>query len=280
MKKRLFSFALSFLLVLLFFGCPQTPSTETQQVPINKNSLSTSSGNASIILQEDGTIVIKGANIKIMSSGELMLVGKPIGMNPPENPPENTNSHPPGEIPEEPAENFSRSNNLLSTREIFGIANRNHPISVGGEAQMLPLPTKKGETVAVVILYYNEPFQQGKEIVYPPHHKITINAETGAVIENKAVTPSDFGMSQAEPEPVEGFGLDPNLTSDEFWYLVDRFYAISPAVWQMYKTGSVPNRDILKQYHAIFRRIAKAPLIHYYEAVAPDLFDWLSRKLG
>jgi len=70
------------------------------------------------------------------------------------------------------------------------------------------------------------------------------------------------------------------MTSDEFWYLVDRFYAISPAVWQMYKTGSVQNRDILKEYHAIFRRIAKAPLIPYYEAVAPDLFDWLSKKLG
>lgn len=275
MKKRLFTFALSFLLLALFVGCPKTLPRQTQGAPLNQNSLSTSSGNASIVLQESGNIIIKGANIRIMSSGELMLVGKPIGMNPPES----TNPHLPDEITEEPSKNISLSNNLLSTREIFEIANRNYQISVGGEAQTLPLPTKKGETVAIVILYYNEPFHFGKEIVEPPHHKITIDAGTGEVIENHEVTPPDFGMSQANLEPAEGFGLDPNMTSDEFWYLVDRFYEISPRVWEMYKTQSVQNRDILREYHVIFRRIAKAPLVPYYKIVASDLFDWLSKKL-
>ncbi len=84
-------------------------------------------------------------------------------------------------------------------------------------------------------------------------------------------------MPQAIVAPIEGFGLDPNMTSDEFWNLTDRFFEISPLVWKMYKNESTLKKmDIIKEYHAIFRRIAKAPLIPYYEAVAPDLFDWLS----
>lgn len=297
--KKLIITALSFVLIATVFGC--VPKIETQHVFITKSSLSTSSGNASIILKDDGTIEIKGVNIEIVGSGKLTLVGNPIE----ENPIEEANNNLPDEATEEsisleearqlydnamageatgePADHLPDAKIFKSTREIFKIAYMNYEIHAGGEAQMLPLPTKIGETVYIVILYYNEPYHLGKEIVYPPHRKITINPATGEVVENTAVTPMDFGMSQDAMAPTEGFGLDPDMTSDEFWYLRDRFFEISPLVWEMYNTESTDLRFqdmyILREYHAIFHRIAKAPLVPYYKAVASDMFDWLSKAL-
>lgn len=307
MKKLIIVALSSMFISMMFIGC--TPKKiEKQHAVITKNSLRSNSGNASIILKDDGTIEIKGVNVEIVGAGKLILVGKQIEMNPVEDEINNLTDDATEESlgledarqayveaiqafdNEVADEGISESDNHLpdakifkSTREIFAIAEKNYQLHVGGEARTLPLPTKTGETVYIVMLYYLEPYHLGKEIVYPPHRKIVINPATGELVENTEVTPTDFGMSQDAMVPAEGFGLDPDLTSDEFWQLRDRFFKISPLVWEMYKNESTHPRfqdmDILREYHAIFRRIAKAPLVPYYEAIASDMFDWLSSAL-
>ena len=63
--------AVFFALIAMLVGCAPN-KTETL------NALSTRSGKASIILREDGTIEIKGINIEIVGSGQVVLKGNPL----------------------------------------------------------------------------------------------------------------------------------------------------------------------------------------------------------
>lgn len=176
----------------------------------------------------------------------------------------------------------SNTQSLKSTEEIIYIAHMSYGIHTG-VAMTLPLPIKIGQKLHIIIFFYKEGMRPGEEIVYPPHHKIAIGAATGNVIENTPVTPKNLGVTKDPNIATEGFGLDPSMTADEFWSLVDRFFEISPFVWKIYKTGLTrqSNRDleVIREYNSIFHRIAKAPLIPYYEAVASDFLEWLSKVL-
>ncbi len=79
--KRHCILSISALLIIMIVSCA-SQIKETQHAHSTRNSLSTSSGKASIILREDGTIEIKGVNIEIVGSGQVLLEGKPIALNP------------------------------------------------------------------------------------------------------------------------------------------------------------------------------------------------------
>lgn len=289
--KRLIIISASSVLLIFLSGCVPKKA-EIKHVYFTKSSLSTSSGNASIILKDDGTIEIKGAVIKIISSGEMVLIGKPIASNPIEEESNTVSKDPAQAQHDDPAGGFTgghkknilKATKYLSVHEIFEKAAMTYAIHAGGEAQMLPLPIKRDGTVQIVILYYNEPLYPGKEIIYPPHRMMTINPETGEVLGNRKVTPADFGFPKTAMGPMEGYGLDAHMTSDEFWHYIDQFHVISPLVWELYSAESRQvsdeDKDLLMEYEEIFRRVAKTPLIPYYKAVAPDLFEWLSKTLN
>jgi hypothetical protein len=179
--------------------------------------------------------------------------------------------------------NISGPTSFKSAEEILYIAQKSYGIHAG-VAESLALPTKIGQKVHIVVLYYREGMRPGEEIIYPPHHKITIDAATGKVVENRPVTPRDLGVSKDPGAATEGFGLDPAMTADAFWDFYDRFINISPAVWEIFKTGETQLSDqdleVIKEYNAIFLCIAKTPFLPYYKAVASDFFDWLSRALS
>ena len=164
--------------------------------------------------------------------------------------------------------------------EIIGLAARHHGI-VGGEAHSLPLPVRKGPALHGVVFFYGEGTRPGEEIIYPPHHVVTIDAESGAIVESRDCIPADFGVSQDPDARTEGFGLDPDLTPDEFWDSFDRFLEISSAVWEIYATGAMSldprNVELVREYDSILRRITKEPLRPYCEAIAPDFYEWLGR---
>lgn len=175
---------------------------------------------------------------------------------------------------------MSRARRFRTAEEIIGQANEHHE-GMSGEAEALPLPIKQGSDVHGILLYYKEGMVPGEEIVYPPHFMVTIDASTGDIIESKSCVPSDFGVPQEPGVPTEGFGLDTDMSVDEFWDSMDRFMEISSAVWEIYATGAATldprNADIVREYNSIYKRIAKEPLIPYYEATAPDFFKWLSQ---
>ncbi len=180
------------------------------------------------------------------------------------------------------SQKISSTQSFKPTEEIIYIAQMSYGIHTG-VAMTLPIPTKIGQKVHITVFFYKEGMRPGEEIVYPPHHKITIGAATGNVIENTPVTPKDLGVPKALDAATEGYGLDPAMTSDEFWNLVDRFFEISPIVWEIYKTGltrpSNQELKVIREYNSIFRRIAKAPLLPYYKAVASNFLEWLSKVL-
>ncbi len=168
---------------------------------------------------------------------------------------------------------------LKSAEEILYIAQKGYGIR-SGDAMTLPMPTKVGQQVYIIILYYREGMRPGQEIIYPPHHKVLINAASGKVIENSPIRPGDLGVPMAPGTATKGFGLDPKMTPDEFWNLFDRFYFISPTVWEIYQKGnnqlSAQDLKILQEYNSIFYRIGKKPSLPYYTAIASDFLNWLA----
>jgi hypothetical protein len=167
-----------------------------------------------------------------------------------------------------------------SARDVLAAASEAHqPRS--GEAEALPLPRSRG--VDVVVLYYREGMRPGEETVYPPHHQVTVDAATCEVVESRPCTPAELGVAKATGEPTAGFGLDPSMPAAEFWERMARFRDLSAAVWELYADGVAQldpsGRALVADYAACLRRVTKAPLTPYYEAVAGDFLEWLERVL-
>jgi hypothetical protein len=162
-------------------------------------------------------------------------------------------------------------------RELTDIASSKLGLSTG-VAETLPLPRRVDDSMRVIVMHYREGLKP-RESVYPPHSIATIDAATGEIVEARNCLPADLGVAQQPGEPTVGFGLDPEMTGDDFWELTDRFLDISPQVWEIYARGStqLPSEDLdlVLYYRFLYSRIAKAPLIPYYEAVAADFFEWM-----
>ncbi len=177
----------------------------------------------------------------------------------------------------------SAMNRLLSVRELLVIAGRTSSRALPVEtATSLPMATMSEGRLQVVVLYYKEISRPGKERkTYPPHHIMTLDPTTGEVIKFTECTPKDFGLDQRSNEPEIGYGLDPKMSGAEFQSFKRRFQEISPAVWELFGSGRATldmNAKVLtKEYHTIFLKIAKKPLIPYYKAVATDFFNWLDK---
>ncbi len=148
-------------------------------------------------------------------------------------------------------------------------------------ARSLPLATRSGSTVKVVILYYKESVIPKKEIVYPPHHIMVLDSVSGEIVRFESCSPKDLGVNKPAGVPEEGYGLDPEMSADDFWEKVDRFLDLSRTVWEVFALGTTTvdwkTAIVLREYYSLFRQIAKKPLMPYYQAVAKDFLDWLNR---
>jgi hypothetical protein len=148
-------------------------------------------------------------------------------------------------------------------------------------ARNLPVVTREQNHLNMIILYYKESTIPNEQTMYPPHYFIAIDIVTGKVLRFEPCAPKDFGMDKSANVPEQGFGLDPQMTGDEFWDKTDKFLDLSSAVWEVFDSGcnSLGSREVavVKEYYGIFKRIAKKPLLPYYHAVAQDFFDWLEK---
>jgi hypothetical protein len=173
----------------------------------------------------------------------------------------------------------------LPARDLIAASNRASDPRTG-DATALPLPraVRPDRPLRVVVLYYREGMRPGEETVFPPHHQVTLDATTGRVLESTPVTPAALGVARDPGVPTRGFGLDPAMTASEFWERTDRLMELSAPVWALYATGASAldegNRNLVAEYETCFRRIAKAPLLPYYEAISGDFLAWLARVLG
>jgi len=172
-------------------------------------------------------------------------------------------------------------NTLKSARELLEIAGDASSKVLSDEtAESLPLATKSGSTVRIVILYYKESMRPGEEIMYPPHHIMIIDAESGKIVSFKPCSPSELGVNKSLDVPEKGFGLEPQMNSTEFWRKTDHFLELSQIVWITFALGTIPDSQtvaIIREYYSLFKQIAKKPLLPYYKAIAPDFLNWLSQ---
>jgi hypothetical protein len=149
-----------------------------------------------------------------------------------------------------------------------------------GEGATFPVPCDGGVAArTVTVLYY---YQPGRQLVYPPHFRLDFDAVTGELAAAGPVTPADFGSDQAPDAPVDGFGLDPALTGDEFRQYHRQLEYLSPHVWLLYFLYAQEELDpvfldLVRRYREVFARVAFAPLLEYYTVVASEYFAWLER---
>jgi hypothetical protein len=172
---------------------------------------------------------------------------------------------------------------FMSAEAICASAEESHEAGVGA-AIALPLPSGSGQEIEITLLYYQEALDPTRELLLPPHFLVTVDPRAGKVLQGRACVPLDFGVEDEPEEPIEGFGLDPEMSAEVFWILRDRFYELSSPVWALYASGStrltLDEVAMIREYHSIFHNIAKAPLIPYYEAVAADFFEWMGEVLS
>ena len=150
-----------------------------------------------------------------------------------------------------------------------------------GEAVFIVPKLDETSSLRLVVLYYREP-SDGKESVFPPHQMVIVDPRSKEVVESKPCTPREFGVDQEAGQPIEGFGL--RVTVNEFWDRKIRLKEISPTIWDLYAEGNTQlepeARDLVREYFTCYQRIAKAPLIPYYEAIGEDFFRWIEKVLA
>ena len=161
-------------------------------------------------------------------------------------------------------------------REIQGAtASAVLPVEV---AYTLPFPKKTEAGIMVEVLFYNEKGPPGQRVVSLPHYAMHLDPKTGIILRFWAIRPEEMGI--VEPlTPVPGAGIDPNLTSDEFFILRQRFLDISNVVWEAYASGKsefeASAKAIIKEYETLFLRITKREVAPFYVASSPHFFNWL-----
>jgi hypothetical protein len=148
----------------------------------------------------------------------------------------------------------------------------------GGPALSLPLPRRRA-AVEVVFMVYAEAVRQGAEELVPPRALLVFDPRTGALIAEQPCRPRDFGVD-AEPDARSvGFGLE--LRGAEYRAGRDRLLAIATGVWESF-AGAAPLDSAavarVREHDEIFARIAKKPLLPYYESLGAEYFLW-SRAL-
>jgi hypothetical protein len=170
---------------------------------------------------------------------------------------------------------------IKSARELLEIAGATSSQVLPDEiAETLPMASKSAHNLYVIILYYRE--IPRKELIYPPHYMMILDAVLGKVVRFEPCTPDSIGVKKPVGIPEEGYGLDPNMSAREFWEKTDRFLDLSKTIWQIYISDNMKmdsqTKNIIKEYYSIFEKIAKKPLLPYYHAIASDFLDWLSRN--
>ncbi len=157
-------------------------------------------------------------------------------------------------------------------------ANLQAKLANGGPALALPLPQKAGGLV-VVFMEYGETVRSGVEELVPPCAVWIVDPERGDVVAREARVPRDFGVEAAPDTVVQGFGLE--VDGETYWAEHDRFLAIAPRVWAAFRdhdtvaTLDAETRALLEEHDNLFARIAKKPLLPYYEHVGAEYFAWV-----
>jgi hypothetical protein len=181
----------------------------------------------------------------------------------------------------EKGEAMSTDSHFKTAKELVGIADSSSglPDDTGGMG--LLLPKKLPRQLVVTLFFYGTSIGGGKSKIYPPHHIMELDPITGAVVQFRACAPRDFGMSQSANEPISvlDFKPKPDPNAKGFFAKATRFNEISPAVWDLYGTGTDmidPTRKALvKEYRALFNDIVKKELVPYYTNLTPEFFKWL-----
>jgi len=169
---------------------------------------------------------------------------------------------------------------LKNAQEILGIAGAEHDV-LTGEAEALPLPIGEATDLKIAVLYYSESTKIDEEVVYPPQRIVVVDPIDGEISDSSSCSPEDFDLSD---DPVEGFGLDPNMSADEFWEKSDRLLDISVDVWEIYRRGtsaiSEGEKAVVREYDSLFKQVTKKPLLPYYTKLSPEFLSWIEKALS
>lgn len=149
-------------------------------------------------------------------------------------------------------------------------------------SETLPIATKVEGELRVLVLFYKVLGRRGATRVELPSHAMHLDPRTGVVLRFWACDPTELGLSTPLAQ-VPGAGALPDDVTD-FLDLRDRFFDISPTVWEAFEAGgsqvSAPTRDLVHEYFDLFLRITRPSVAPFYAGAARDFFDWIRAVLG
>ena len=144
-------------------------------------------------------------------------------------------------------------------------------------ANTLPVPQRDDGNLVILILYYRESGRPNHRVVKLPDHAMQLDPVTGKVLRFWACRPEQVGI-ETPLRPVEGAGIRPGMDWEEFFHKRERFLAISPEVWEAYRSSAAKSSaaaTVAREYWQLFLEITKAEVAPFYVAAAPDFFRWL-----
>lgn len=166
-----------------------------------------------------------------------------------------------------------------SAKELQDIADGSSGLPDDSGGMSLPMPSKRNEKLNIVVFFYGTSIAAGEWRIFPAHHVMHLDAQSGEVLDFRSIKPQDLGISHAPGQALYSakFNPSPDPQAEKHYSKLDRFFKISPNVWNAYMEGKVrqETKPLVQEYVALFGEVAKAPLIPYYKALSPDFFRWL-----
>ena len=146
--------------------------------------------------------------------------------------------------------------------------------------QSLPIPAFRNGNLLIAFLYCpalalpKQPVKMG-----PPQYVVFLQPHTGAVVELKAVAPSDFGQYDKPSDMIGTFGLPEKMTADDFTVKQDRLYGLYDILlpeFALRKTKADPRvKAAAREFNALFPLLSEPPLKPYYRSLGIEYFNWV-----
>jgi len=152
-----------------------------------------------------------------------------------------------------------------------------------GYANSLPVPRRLSDhTLVIQILYFVVVRSEDKLQYTLPEYCMWLNPVSGEVVKFWKCNLEEIGLENGINIEVMA-GLGKGDTKENRYRRIDRFYAISNLVWELFQKGEVPNNsvhlDLINEYYQLFLYMNEKEGAQITVASSPEFFKWINESV-
>lgn len=146
--------------------------------------------------------------------------------------------------------------------------------------QSLPVPVFRNGNLLIAFLYCPALALPKRPVkMSPPQHIVFLRADTGSLVELRAITSKDFGQNHRPGELIGTFGIPEKMTVEDFIIKLDRLYGLYDILlpeFALRKTKTDPRiKAAAREFNALFPLLSEPPLKPYYRSLGMEYFNWV-----